>query len=64
MPKTDFDFWNPANGNVSRVLGQGNDGSFTDSVEPVYRAADNGALGDDPTQPAPGPPRAHAGLLR
>jgi len=38
MPKTDFDFWNPASGHVSRVLGQGNDGSFTDSVEPVHQA--------------------------
>ena len=38
MPKTDFDFWNPANGHVSAVLGQGNDGSFIDSVEPVYQA--------------------------
>src|SRR5260370_711659 len=38
IPKTDFDFWNPASGHVSAVLGQGNDGSFTDSVEPVHQA--------------------------
>ena len=38
MPKIDFDFWNPANGQVSAVLGQGNDGSFIGSVEPVRQS--------------------------
>jgi glyoxylase-like metal-dependent hydrolase (beta-lactamase superfamily II) len=61
MPKTDFDFWNPANGHVSRVLGQGNDGSFIDSVEPVHQAGQTVLWEDSYTidsslrlEPAPG----------
>ena len=61
MPKTDFDFWNPANGHVSAVLGQGNDGSFTDSVAPVHQAGQTVLWGDSYTidsslrlEPAPG----------
>jgi glyoxylase-like metal-dependent hydrolase (beta-lactamase superfamily II) len=37
MPRIDFDFWNPDNGNVSLVLGRANDVAFEDSVRPVYR---------------------------
>jgi len=38
ISKTDFDFWNPAYGNESVVLGKGNYGSFEDSVLPVHQA--------------------------
>jgi glyoxylase-like metal-dependent hydrolase (beta-lactamase superfamily II) len=61
MPKIDFDFWNPANGHVSAVLGQGNDGSFIDSVEPVHQAGQAVLWQDSHTidsslrlEPAPG----------
>jgi glyoxylase-like metal-dependent hydrolase (beta-lactamase superfamily II) len=61
MPKVDFDFWNPANGNASAVLGQGNNGSFIDSVEPVHRAGQTVLWEDSYTidsslrlEPAPG----------
>jgi glyoxylase-like metal-dependent hydrolase (beta-lactamase superfamily II) len=37
MSKTDFDYWNPDNGNVSVVLGPVNNVVFEDSVRPVYR---------------------------
>ncbi|RSS84472.1 MBL fold metallo-hydrolase [Streptomyces sp. WAC06614] len=35
--RSEFDFWNPANGHVS-VLGDGNAGVFEDSVAPVHEA--------------------------
>jgi glyoxylase-like metal-dependent hydrolase (beta-lactamase superfamily II) len=61
MPKIDFDFWNPASGHVSAVLGQGNDGSFIDSVEPVHQAGQAVLWEDSHTidsslrlEPAPG----------
>jgi glyoxylase-like metal-dependent hydrolase (beta-lactamase superfamily II) len=34
MPKIDFDFWNPANGHVSRVLGRGKDGQMNCGLWP------------------------------
>ncbi|XAS74433.1 MBL fold metallo-hydrolase [Micrococcaceae bacterium Sec5.1] len=37
MPKTDFDFWNPANG-YKPLLGRGNQNVFEDSVAPVHEA--------------------------
>ncbi|WP_024874768.1 MBL fold metallo-hydrolase [Saccharomonospora piscinae] len=37
MPRRDFEFWDPANGNES-VLGRGNQNVFEDSVTPVHQA--------------------------
>ncbi|WP_184577886.1 MBL fold metallo-hydrolase [Streptomyces zagrosensis] len=37
MPRPDFDFWDPARGNPSR-LGRGNQNVFEDSVVPVHQA--------------------------
>ncbi|MEV6039771.1 MBL fold metallo-hydrolase [Nonomuraea sp. NPDC052116] len=37
MPKTDFDFWNPANEHEP-LLGRGNQNVFEDSVAPVHEA--------------------------
>jgi glyoxylase-like metal-dependent hydrolase (beta-lactamase superfamily II) len=61
MPRIDFDFWNPASGHVSAVLGQGNEGSFRDSVEPVHQAGQTVLWEDSYTidsslrlEPAPG----------
>jgi glyoxylase-like metal-dependent hydrolase (beta-lactamase superfamily II) len=37
VSKTDFDYWNPDNGNVSRALGKYNNVAFEDSLRPVHR---------------------------
>ena len=37
ISRTDFDYWNPDNGNVSPVLEPANNAAFEDSVRPVHR---------------------------